>query len=208
MAFWLAILFGVSTAIFVMKKCWFHAIWIILFNMCISIYVAIMLSPLMIKALPKDVDMLGYHAAACVLVVAILTFIVLHIAATASLGMDSDITLPGRLEKVALPVLGFLAGYLLCSFILFLIGVTPLIDKETENIDDASRITGPLVTTPIVKTCSFVSNASMQCFVDAPGTVISGLRDVESTLTEEQQTDDPSSSEQVEDPDLQPEGKE
>lgn len=175
MTFWMVILFGVLGAILVNMKCSFHAIWIMIFNLCISIYVAIMLAPLTIKAFPKESVLFGYQASASILVVAILTFVILYIAASATIGMDVEITLPALCEKIALPVLGFIAGFMVCSFVLFLILITPLINKDSVDTSNPSGFAGPLVTAPIIKTCTFVNSASMQCFVNAPKAVIDDL---------------------------------
>ena len=175
MTFCLTFLFGVCTAIAVMKKCSFQTIWVIFFNLCVSVYTSIMIAPSMLNLLPSGSETIGYHVAACVLVIAILVFIVLQIVAVTILGTANDIALPSLLEKLSLPFLGFTAGYILCSFILFLVVITPAVDKSTSDSSDPSSLTGPLVIMPVVKTCDFISKASMQCFVDAPISVVDGL---------------------------------
>lgn len=177
MVFWLAIIVGVISAFLAVKKSTFHAMWLILFNIAVSFYTGLMVAPAMLKMLPQDVDMFGYHTAACVFVMSILMFVVLHTITAAWLSFNIEISLPVVCEKIGLPLLGFLSGFIVYSFVLLLICMMPFMLKMREEGSSGSGLATKVATGPMLAVCNFISNASMQCYKDAPEAVLANLVD-------------------------------
>jgi hypothetical protein len=118
----------------------FYTIWAMLFNLLISIYLGVMLSPTVAGFLPtlfpaaarQSEGSFWYVYAAIVAGVAMVSFIILQITATAYFTGTFNISLPKLIEKLGSLFIGFVAGYALWGFICFLILIMPI--KKDQSI--------------------------------------------------------------------------
>lgn len=160
MLFWIMVLVGILFAVAMIRKGFFIT-WVTLFNIIVSIYLGVMLEATIIEKLP-DVGDLGYHHAICLVVIAILSFTIMQTIAVTSLIGTYEVTFPQLVNSIGSGVLGFVSGYLVCGFVLFVLCV-----GQFSNIPFVEKICGQdgvsaVATGPVVKVCNFVAAASFQ----------------------------------------------
>ncbi len=127
MAFWIGILVAVICASYATKK-GFYETWVTLFNIAISVYLAIYLRPII-----ADVAALGdtpYGSFITVLGTAGLVFIVLYGISFTFFTGQFKIAFPRVLNTGGASLLGFLTGYLVWHFLCLLVGMTPFFDSS------------------------------------------------------------------------------
>jgi hypothetical protein len=124
MVFWAGILVGAFLAWFT-SKMGFYQVWAMVFNIVISIYVAIFLTPVIADAIPAATDT-AYGYALILMAIAIGTLLTLQgITYTLFTGQFS-VTFPKVLNTVGSGILGFLAGLLVWSFLAVAVSTTPV----------------------------------------------------------------------------------
>lgn len=123
MIFWLSIIAGGVFA-FIAIRIGFYEMWAMLFNIVISIYLAVFLRPA-VQNIAAVGDTL-YSNALTMLVIAVVSFLVLHGVSYVFLTGQFSIPFPKIFDTLGTGVLGFLAGFLVWSFLSFLIGITPI----------------------------------------------------------------------------------
>ena len=172
MLFWLAVIIGIVTAFIAVRK-GFYPIWAIFFNVLIAIHISVLLTPSLVGWV-SDITEQGYHQASCVGGIAIVVFAILQTIATLFfIKEDSDIGLPDIIEKIGTPLLGFLTGYLVTSFIIFVICIMPF-----SKAPCAQKILGkekPTAVASITISCDFVSVISLHYKQDIAPKVIKWL---------------------------------
>ncbi|MHC4068309.1 MAG: CvpA family protein [Planctomycetota bacterium] len=124
MVFWIAILIGGIFLWFALKL-GFYETWIMLFNIVISIYIALFLKPVITEHLPPIGD-IRYCCALTIVVTAVATFLIFQGLAYVFLTSQFNITFPKVFEVLGSGLLGFLAGFLVCSFVAMNIALTPV----------------------------------------------------------------------------------
>ena len=124
MVFWIGILAGGAFAWFAIKM-GFYETWTMLFNIVISIYLAVFLGPVIADIVPSAGDTL-YSNALCMLAVAVGSFLILHGISYTFLTGQFVISFPKIFDTVGTGFLGFLAGFLIWSFVGLLIYTTPV----------------------------------------------------------------------------------
>jgi len=124
MVFWLAILAGAGFAWFAIKI-GFYETWVMLFNIVISIYLAVFLSPVILDVVPTAGDTL-YSNALAVMTTAIGAFLILHGISYVFFTSQFSIAFPKVFDILVAGFLGFLAGFLVWSFVSFLVYLTPI----------------------------------------------------------------------------------
>ncbi|MHC4751617.1 MAG: CvpA family protein, partial [Planctomycetota bacterium] len=139
MVFWAGILVGGFFAWFAIKI-GFYETWAMLFNIVISIYIAVFLTPVIVDIIPAA-GQTSYGSALTLATAAIGIFLILYgITYTFFTGQFS-VSFPKIFDTCGAGVLGFLIGFLIWSFAALLISTTP-ISKNTfiEDIGFGSRI--------------------------------------------------------------------
>ena len=122
MAFWLGILVG---GIFAWSavKLRFYQTWALTFHIIISIYLAIYLRPAIVNN-PAIGDT-PYSSVLTLLVIAAASFLILHSVSYVFLTGQFGIRFPRIFDTLGTGILGFLAGFLIWSFLSLLIYITP-----------------------------------------------------------------------------------
>jgi uncharacterized membrane protein required for colicin V production len=124
MVFWTGILAGGLFAWFAIRI-GFYEMWAMLFNIVISIYVAVFLTPVIIDIIPAAGDT-SYGNALTMATAAIGVFLILYVITYLFLTGQFKVSFPRIFETLGAGVLGFLAGFLIWSFAAVLIWATPV----------------------------------------------------------------------------------
>ncbi len=131
MVFWIGILAGALFA-WLTFKLGFYDTLVILFNIVISIYVAVFLTPVIVDIVPAAADIPGGNALTLFALAVGIFFILFGISYTFITG-QFNISLPKIFDILFAPLLGFLTGFLLLSFAAFLICITPISQNKLAN---------------------------------------------------------------------------
>jgi hypothetical protein len=127
MAFWIGILVAVICASYATKK-GFYETWVMLFNIAISVYLAIYLRPII-----ADVAAMGdtpYGSLITVLGTAGLVFIVLYGISFTFFTGQFKIAFPRAFNTCGAGLCGFLTGYLVWHFMCLLVAMSPFSDSS------------------------------------------------------------------------------
>ena len=124
MIFWIGILVGGVFAWFAIKM-GFYETWAMLFNIIISIYLAVHLQPIIADVVPAAGDT-PYSNALTMIATAIVSFLILHSISYTFLTGQFSISFPKIFDTLGAGFLGFLAGFLVWSFVSLLIYITPI----------------------------------------------------------------------------------
>jgi len=124
MGFWIGILFG-ALFVYIGVKVGFYETWVLLFNLVISIYLAVFLRPVIEQFLPIAGDT-RYGDALIMLAVAIGVFVLLYGISYVFFSSQFNVPVPRIFDLVGSGFLGFWAGLLIWSFAIVLISVMPI----------------------------------------------------------------------------------
>ena len=124
MVFWAGILVG-GLFIWFAVKIGFYETWATLFNIVISIYIAIFLTPVILDVVPAAKNMPCSNALA-LLVLAIGTYLILYGITYIFLTGQFKVSFPKIFDILFTGILGFLAGFLVLSFAALVITITPI----------------------------------------------------------------------------------
>jgi len=128
MVFWLAILAGGLFAWFAVKI-GFYDTWAMLFNIVISVYLAVFLTPLVAEIVPAIGNKACCNALTSIAIALGSFFILYGISYTFITGQFS-VSFPKIFDLVFAGLLGFMTGFLVLSFIAFLLSITPVSNNE------------------------------------------------------------------------------
>lgn len=131
MVFWITILGG---AIFAWHaiKIGFYEIWALLFNILISIYLAIYLTPIVTDILPATLDT-NYGTTLTIIALAAAVFLILYGITYVLFTGQFEVPFPKIFDILFAGFLGFFAGFLVLSFIVLLICITPVSQNKYLN---------------------------------------------------------------------------
>lgn len=124
MIFWLAILAGAVSA-WIAVRIGFYETWVMLFNIVISIYVAVFLTPVIVDIVPAAGDT-SYGNVLTMTALAVGVFLILHGIAYVFLTSQFSVPFPKVFDILFAGLLGFLTGFLVLSFAAFLICASPI----------------------------------------------------------------------------------
>ncbi|HIJ72127.1 MAG TPA: CvpA family protein [Planctomycetes bacterium] len=176
MIFILAVIVGVVFAVIGIRNGFFGT-WLLLFNILVSIYVGVMLSPTLAAVRP-DMEQNYYYLAGFVGVTTVMIFIVLETVAVIFFGELGDCFCPKLFDTAGAGVLGFLAGFCILSFVYFIVCIMPFSQKPFMRGVFGDGVSAPAGVEPVVKTCNFVSTTSLQPYCgykDVAGDVVNWL---------------------------------
>jgi hypothetical protein len=124
MVFWLGILVG-GIFVWFAIKIGFYEIWAMFFNIVISVYVAIFLTPIILDITP-GADEIPCCYAFALSVLGGGTFLILYGITYVFLTGQFKVAFPKLFEILFTGILGFMAGFLVLSFAAFVITITPI----------------------------------------------------------------------------------
>ncbi len=113
-------------------KMGFYETWAMLFNIVISIYVAVFLTPVIVDIIPAAGDT-SYGNAMTLAATAIGTFLILHGISYIFLTGQFSVSFPKAFDILFAGLLGFLTGFLLSSFAALIITLTPISQSGLAN---------------------------------------------------------------------------
>jgi len=128
MVFWIAILAG-ALFTWLAVRMGFYETWILLFNVAVSIYIALFLAPVVARSVPMPGGA-AWCTALSMLVLAGGSFAVLHGLSYVFLTGQFSIPFPNLLDVVFSGFLGFIAGFLILSFAALALATTPLAEHK------------------------------------------------------------------------------
>jgi len=124
MAFWITILGGAIFA-WLAIKIGFYETWALLFNIVISIYLAIYLTPVIADIIPATINT-NYGITLTIIALAAAVFLILHGITYALFTSQFKVSFPKIFDILFAGFLGFFAGFLVLSFIALLICSAPI----------------------------------------------------------------------------------
>jgi hypothetical protein len=131
MVFWASILAGGLFA-WLATRVGFYETWTMLFNIVISVYTAVFLTPAIADIAPAAGDT-EYGTALSLAVTATGAFLILHGISCVFLTGQFKVSFAKVFDLVFAGVLGFLAGCLVFSFAAFVIAATPISQNSLAN---------------------------------------------------------------------------
>lgn len=128
MIFWVGILIG-GLFTWLAVKMGFYETWAFVFNIVISIYVAVFLAPVILELFPAAGET-SYANALALIVTAVGTFSILHAITYILFTSQFRIALPKIFDLLLAGLLGFLAGFLVSSFAAITITAMPISQNQ------------------------------------------------------------------------------
>jgi hypothetical protein len=125
MVFWIAILAG-AAFVWLAVRTGFYQSWGLLFNVVVSIYLAIFLAPAVADWAPASGGASGYGLTLSLMALAGGCFAILYGLSYVFLTGQFSIPFPKVLDVLVAGVLGFAAGFLVLSFAALVITLSPL----------------------------------------------------------------------------------
>jgi hypothetical protein len=168
----------------------YYRIWALLFNILVSIYLAVMLAPVIPGLIPNVKDF-HYRYPAFVIAAAIIIFAALQSFAIYLIG-TFEASYHRKFDLISSAVLGFISGYLLGAFVFFVICLIPFTKPNLISWQDKSTARA---SQPVISACNLIGNISIHvCDNTACGVVdklinarneLAGLHQQEPYETEE-----------------------
>jgi hypothetical protein len=151
---------GVFTYVGIKKR--FFVMWAMIINLLVSMFLSVMLMPLMAKLVP-DIGRNAYFLTACLLVLSALFYVLFHMIVKLYITGNNPIEFPLVFDRIGSGVLGFFFGYFACSFVLFALSVMPIAKHEFITNVFGEKGLGPVVSRPVKIACNFVGSMTIQC---------------------------------------------
>jgi len=177
MVFWLGILSGGLFTWFAIKI-GFYEMWAMLFNIVISVYVAIFLAPVILNIIPEAGDIPSSQAIALT-VLGAGTFCILFGITYVFLTGQFKVSFPKSFDILFAGLLGFLAGFLVLSFAALVITITPISQNRFVRQVGFNRNSQQANISYVCWWCDLVNS-----IVSSPDTKITSKQAVEHLLSE------------------------
>jgi uncharacterized membrane protein required for colicin V production len=129
MLFWVGILIAGLFAWYAVRA-GFYEIWAMLFNIVVSIYLAVFLGPVILHAIPGAGDTALCNVLAMITTAAAV-FLILHCISYSLMVGQFTVTFPRIIGTLGSALLGFVAGFLIWSFLCLLVFVSPASQDQT-----------------------------------------------------------------------------
>jgi hypothetical protein len=155
MVFWIAILAG-TLFVWLAVRLGFYETWVLLFNIIVSIYVAVFLTPILAEFAPASGGGASYQTALCLIVLAGGCFALLQGLSFVFLTGQFRIPFPRVFDVVFSGVLGFVAGFLVLSFAALVLTTTPLARHNIVGVLGLSRQSQPANLVCLTRCCDLI----------------------------------------------------
>lgn len=136
--------------------------WGMTINLFISIFLSVMLMPLVSRVTP-DIGENAYFLAACLLVLSAFFYVLFHMIVKLYITGNNIIAFPLLFDKIGAGLLGFLFGYFACSLVLFALSVMPVAKYEFMTNVFGEKGFGFTASHRVKKACDFVGSMTIQC---------------------------------------------
>lgn len=144
------------------RKTWYPS-WALLFNVLVSIYTSIMITPQLVDKFLVIRNCLGnFSYSAGILIIAAIIFAVMHLLTFRFFTAVYCVSFPKILNSAGTAVLGFLTGSAIAGFLLFLITITPLSGNSAVKFLTQAGSAPDRTNTVVLTTCNFVHDISLQ----------------------------------------------
>lgn len=180
MMFWIAILAG-AMFVWLAVRMGFYETWVLLFNTIISIYVSVFCTPILAEIVPASGGASSYHTALCMIALAGGCFAILQGLSYVFLTGQFHISFPQVFDVVLSGVVGFLAGFLMLSFVGLVLTTTPLAEHKIAGVfalpKQSQQANGPQAQSVVI------GNPNLSCLTWCCGVIHSfaGFHDAGST---------------------------
>jgi len=128
MVFWIGIFIAVLFAYSAIKLGFYHA-WTMLFNLLVAVYIAVRIGPVLEEFFPAAVNG-QYGKTLSLLATGTGTFLILQGIAYVLLIGQFEVTFPRAVNIIGSGLMGFMAGFLICSFATLIICTTPFSQQQ------------------------------------------------------------------------------
>lgn len=187
MVFWIAILAGILF-VWLAVRLGFYATWVLLFNVVISMYVAIFLAPLIVDFAPAVGGAASYGVALSMIVLAGGCFALLQGLSYVFLTGQFNIPFPRIFDIVLSGVLGFTAGFLILSFAAIVLTTTPLAQHKIISSIGFNEQSQQANISCMARCCDLIhAVAGFEGSKETTGTAIHRLLDVQRNLDSSRQ---------------------
>jgi hypothetical protein len=129
MVFWIAILVG-ALFVWLAVRMGFYETWVLLFNIIVSLYVAIFAAPIVAALAPTPEGAASYGMALSMAVLGGGSFALLQGLSYVFLTGQYSVPFPRVFDILLSGVLGFFAGFLALSFVALALATTPLAENK------------------------------------------------------------------------------
>ena len=172
----IALVIGILCAIYCVRKTFFPS-WGIFFNVMLSIYVAVMTMPVISNAIAAKVEAseLRYHIAIIMVMIAGILFALTHIVTKTFITGLYQINFNKIFDFIASAAAGVLIGFIVTSFLFLAVCITPISAKPFMQGFDIHSETTPGELKPVIRSCNFISWASLQVYNDNAEAVVQKL---------------------------------
>jgi hypothetical protein len=160
MIFWLLLLIGCFFAWFGFRLR-LYVSWIIFFNLVISIYAGIMVTPWLVGSI-SELQRSPYSTIALMVVIPVVLMIFLSFIARSFFMDRLDITFPARIELIFSALTGFLTGYLASAYLITVISFLPILKGGKIDSFTSKNGKNPSYIQAVKMTCSIVNKFSLQ----------------------------------------------
>jgi hypothetical protein len=116
MFFWLAVLAGLALAFWAALRAGLYETVALFVNIVVAVYLAIFVTPTLVGVIPAAADV-PHGGLIAVAVVAVATFLVLHVLCFSMLTGQFKVSFPKLLDGPLAAGLGFFAGFLVVAFL-------------------------------------------------------------------------------------------
>jgi len=134
----------------------YYRTWALLFNILVSIYLAVMLAPVIPGLLPNVKDF-HYRYPIFIIIAAIIIFAILQSFTIYLIGAF-EASYHRKFDIISSALLGFISGYLLGAFIFFVICLVPSTKPKFISWQDKSTYQAAQ---PVVSACNFIGYISI-----------------------------------------------
>jgi len=155
----------------------YYRSWAMLFNILVSIYLAVMLAPV-VPGLLANVRDFHYRYPAFIIIVAIIIFTILQLFTNYLTGAF-EASYHRKFEIISSAIIGFISGYLLITFIFFVICLVPSTKPKFISWQDKSTYQAAQ---PVVSACNFIGYISIHACEDVACGVVDELIDARDEL--------------------------
>ena len=171
MALLITIIAGIVFALLGLKKT-FYPMWALLFNVLLAIYVAVMLTPTVLEKIETLSSFGNYSGVLCLGSIALVVFVVAQLLTFRFLTAVYCVSFPVILNNIGAGILGFMTGFAISNFVIFLISVTPILENPSlkKLSSDAEALGG--VNSYVVSTCNVINEMSLQYREKAPAKAV------------------------------------